>query len=254
MREILDQLFASGSDPIEAARRNMRPRLRQRFYRTVGVAEIDGFCIVLDGKPVRTPARRPLAAPSGELAQAIAAEWEAQREVVDPARMPLTRLANVIIDGVADAPQAVAEEIGKFLASDLLCYRAEAPQPLVERQARAWNPVIDWARDTLRAHFLIVTGVTFVTQPAETIAAAREAIPDEPWALGALASATALTGSALLALALWHGRLTVEQAWEAAHVDEDWNMEHWGSDTFALERRAARLAELQAAHLVIQFS
>jgi chaperone required for assembly of F1-ATPase len=251
MPDIRDQLLASASDPIEAARRGMRPKLPRRFYRTVSVEERDGFCVLLDGKPVRTPARRQLAAPSRALAQLIAAEWEAQDEVIDPAQMPLTRLANVIIDGVAGAPHPVTAEIGKFLACDLLCYRAEAPQALVERQAEAWNPLIDWARDALGAHFVVGSGVTFVVQPAEAIAAASAAIPTDPWNLGALASATALTGSGLLALALMRGRLTVEQAWEAAHIDEDWNMERWGSDSLAVERRAARFAELSAAALVL---
>ena len=166
--------------------------------------------------------------------------------------MPLTRLANVIIDGVADASELVATEIAKYLNSDLLCYRAEEPHALIEREAADWDPILAWARNALGAHLVVGHGVVFVTQPAEAIEAARAAIPNDPWRLGALASATALTGSALLALALLHRRVTVEQAWQAAHVDEDWNMEHWGHDALALERRTARLAELQAAAVVLQ--
>ena len=137
MRDILDELFATGlPDPIEAARRGMRPKLRRRFFHAAGVAARDGFSVVLDGKPVRSPGGRPLAAPSRQLAEALAAEWEAQRDVIDPAQMPLTRLANVIIDGVADASESVATEIAKYLNSDLLCYRAEEPHALIEREAQ----------------------------------------------------------------------------------------------------------------------
>jgi chaperone required for assembly of F1-ATPase len=241
--------------PMQAAQRAMRAPLRQRLYRTAETSRTDdGFAVLLDGKPVRTPGRRPLAAPTQPLAAAIAAEWEAQRDVVDPARMPLTRLSNSIIDGVADAVAAVADEIGRYLASDLLIYRAEAPAQLVEREAGAWDPIIAWARDSLGARFVLAQGSVHVTQPPEALAAARTAIPAEPWRLGAVSSITTLTGSALLALALAHGRLTADQVWEAAHVDEDWNMEQWGRDALVLERRAYRFAELQAAadvlHLV----
>lgn len=254
MRDIFEELFVQEPlDPVEAARRNTRPRLRKRFYQAATVEpSAEGFRVLLDGKPIRTPARRVLAAPNQPLAQAIAAEWEAQRNVVDPAHMPLTRLANAIIDGVTDAPQPVADEIAKYLGSDLLCYRAESPATLVARQAAAWDPVLAWAREALGARFAVGSGVTFLAQPQDAVAAARAAIPSDPWRLGALASITSLTGSALLALALLNGNLTVEQAWQVAHIDEDWNMEQWGRDEMALERRAARHAEMQAAGTVLQ--
>jgi len=237
---------------MRAAQRAMRPPLRQRFYRGAEVNDTaEGFAVLLDGKPVRTPGRRALAAPARTLADAIAAEWQAQRDVVDPARMPLTRLANSIIDGVADNAVAVADEIGRYLASDLLLYRAEAPARLVEREAAAWDPVIAWARDDLGARFVLAQGSVHIVQPPEALAAARTAIPTDPWRLGAASSITTLTGSALLALALTHGRLTADQVWAAAHVDEDWNMEQWGRDALVLERRAYRFAELCAAAQVL---
>ena len=151
MRDLFEEIFANQPlDPTEAARRGMRPHLRRRFYARAEVAEgEDGFAVLLDGRPVKTPARRTLAAPTRALAEALAAEWEAQRDVVDPAKMPLTRLANSIIDGVADTPAAVAAEAEKYLASDLVCYRAEGPDGLVARQAGAWDPVIAWARASL---------------------------------------------------------------------------------------------------------
>jgi chaperone required for assembly of F1-ATPase len=253
MRDIFDDIFKNQPlDPTEAARRAMRPQLRRRFYQAAGVEKrSEGYAVLLDGRPVRTPARRTLAAPSQALAQALADEWEAQREVVDPALMPLTRLANSIIDGVADAVEPVQAEVAKFLASDLVCYRADGPDGLVARQAQHWDPLVAWARDTLGAQFALGAGVMFVKQPDDALAAAARAIPDEPWRLGALHAVTTLTGSALIALALAQGRLSTEDAWAAAHVDEDWNIAQWGEDAQAQERRAAREAEMQAAATVL---
>jgi len=249
LRDIFTDLFANARpDPIAAARRAMRPPLPRRFYRQAGIEEAEGgFRIVLDGRPVRTPARGFLVAPSRALAQALAAEWDAQGETIDPVAMPLTRLANTIIDGVVASPAAVAADIEKYLGSDLLFYRAEGPQRLVERQADRWDPVLAWAREALGARFTLAQGLVHAAQPESAVAAARAAIPADPWRLGALHAVTTLTGSALLALALMRGRLTADEAWEAAHVDEDWNMEQWGRDEIALERRAARRAEMDAA-------
>ena len=253
MRDIFTDLFTTEpADPTEAARRAMRPPLPRRFYRHAGVEEADGgFRIVLDGGPVRTPARGFLVAPSRALAQALAAEWDTQGEIIDPATMPLTRLANSIIDGVVASPAPVAAEIGKYLGSDLLFYRADGPQRLVERQERLWDPVLAWAREALGARFVLAQGVVHTAQPEGAIAAARAAIPNDPWRLGALHAITTLTGSALLALALARGHLTTDEAWDAAHVDEDWNMEQWGRDDIALARRAARRAEMDAAATVL---
>ncbi len=253
MRDLFEEIFINQPlDPTEAARRAMRPQLRRRFYERAEVADGEGsFGVVLDGRPVKTPARRLLAAPTRALAAALAAEWEAQRDVVDPAKMPLTRLANSIIDGVADAPAAVAADAEKYLASDLVCYRAEAPEGLVARQADAWDPVLAWAHEALGARFVLAQGMMYVVQPESALAAARAAFPRDPWRLGAFHAVATLTGSALIALALLNGRLTAEEAWQAAHVDEDWNMEFWGRDELALERRTQRWAEMQAACLLL---
>jgi chaperone required for assembly of F1-ATPase len=259
MRDLFEDMFSNQPlDPTESARRAMRPQLRRRFYERAAVEEegADGekheFRILLDGRPIRTPARRTLAAPTRALADAIAAEWEAQRDVIDPAKLPLTRLANSIIDGVADATAAVAAEVEKYLASDLLFYRAERPDGLVAREAAAWDPVLAWAREALGARFVTAQGMVHVPQPEQAMAAASAAIPRGPWPLGAVHAITTLTGSALIAIALARGALTIEQAWAAAHVDEDWNMDFWGRDEVALERRAARFAEMQAAATVLQ--
>ncbi len=243
---------SSPQNPVEAVRRATRPILRRRFYAKAGTeAAAEGYAVRLDGKPVRTPARRILAAPTPALARAIAAEWEAQRDLIDPAKMPLTRLANAIIDGVADRPSPVAAEVQKYLATDLVCYRAGGPQGLVERQSRHWDPIVAWARDALGAHFNLGEGVIHVVQLEAALAGAGAAIPSDPWRLGAVHAVTTLTGSALIALALAHARLTADEAWQAAHVDEDWNMEQWGGDEIALGRRAFRFAELQAAATVL---
>ena len=263
MRDIFEDLFAQETldeppDPMTAARRGMRPALRARFYQNAQVGESgDGFAILLDGKPVRTPARRTLAAPVRALADAIAAEWQAQHERIDPAAMPLTRLANAIIDQVAAAPRPVRAEIEKYLGSDLLCYRASTPEALIARQAECWDPVLAWACETFGARFALAAGVVHVPQPPDAVAAAAAALPSadgsahDIWRLGALNVVTTLTGSALLALALAAGRLDAEAVWAAAHVDEDWNMEFWGRDELALKRRAFHFAELQAAAAVL---
>lgn len=256
MREIFDELFRTEPlDPVEAARKSVRRQLRKRFYREAGAGPDNA--VHLDGKPVMTPKRRALKAPAAEIARAIAQEWEAQREAIDPGAMPLTRLANAVIDGIADAPAAVRDEIVKYLGSDLVFYRADAPEGLVELQAQAWDPLIAFARDRLGARFVLAQGIVHQPQPREAIAAAAKSIPSEPspdeiWRLGALAVITTITGSALIALALGAGALDADAAWAAAHVDEDWNTARWGEDAELKARRAARRAEFDAAVLVLK--
>jgi chaperone required for assembly of F1-ATPase len=253
MRDIFEEIFVQAPlDPVEAVRRSTRQQLRRRFYKRAHVDQDDaGFAIRLDGRAVRTPARHVLEVPTRALADALAAEWNAQAELIDPMNMPLTRLANSIIDGVVDAPAAVTAEIEKYLASDLVVYRAQGPQGLVARQVEAWDPIVDWARETLRARFVLAQGIAFVPQQAAALTAAGAAIPRDPWRLGALNAITTLTGSALIGLAVLAGRLSAEAAWAAAHVDEDWNMEFWGRDELALERRASHFAEMKAAVMVL---
>ncbi len=255
MRDIFSEIFENQPlDPTEAARRAVRPRLRKRFYTRaeVGDRTEQGFPVLLDGKQMFTPAHRTLAAPSSELAEAITAEWNAQAEEIDPARMPLTRLANAVIDAVAEKPAEVVAEIEQYLGSDLVFYRAEAPEGLIARQALHWDPLLAWARETYGARFVLGEGVIHVRQPDEAIAAMRAGIPSDPWRLGALSAITSLTGSALIALALATGPIDVEAAWAAAHVDEDWQMAQWGRDELALARRAFRETEMRAAARVFE--
>jgi chaperone required for assembly of F1-ATPase len=254
MRDVFEEIFSEEDlerpDPTESARRNMRS-LRRRFYTDAAVVPgAAGFAVTLDGRPVRTPARRALAAPVRPLAEAIAAEWRAQAEFVDPAGMPHTRLANTTIDGVAAARDEVAAEIAKYLETDLVCYRADSPAGLVARESLHWDPVLAWARG-LGADFAVGTGVIHVAQPARAIATVRARLPRDPWRLGAAHAITTLTGSALIALAVAEGALDRDAAWAAAHVDEDWNTELWGRDELALARRTFRSAEMAAAARVL---
>ena len=254
MRELFDEVAGhSPLDPEEAVRRATRAPRRQRFYARVGVVEApDGFVITLDDKPVRTPSGRALAAPNREIADGIVAEWDGQQETIDPLTMPLTRLANSVIDAVVDRVEAVIDDVAKYFGSDLLFYRAGHPEALVAREAAHWDPIVFWAADALGAHFILAEGIVHVRQPDSAIAAARAALPTNAWSIAALHVVTTLTGSALLALALMHGVIDQDQAWAAAHVDEDWNIEQWGGDEEVAARRAARLVDFRAAATVLK--
>ncbi len=254
MRELFDEVTGKFSvDPREASRNSSRTPPRKRFYTSAGVNEgPDGFAVTLDGKPIRTPGKNALAAPVRELAETMAAEWNAQKEEIDPMSMPLTRLANSVIDGVVGNVQAVADDAAKYFETDLLFYRAGFPEALVDRQARHWDPVLRWAADHLGAHFILTEGVMHVQQPETAVSAACGAMPTEAWAVGAFHLATSVTGSAMLALALKHGVLDEAQVWAAAHVDEDWNREKWGVDEEVEARRAARQMDFAAAAMVLK--
>jgi chaperone required for assembly of F1-ATPase len=254
MRELFDEVAGqSPLDPQEAVRRAARTPRRKRFYASTGIGEAEGgFAVTLDGKPIRTPSGRVIRIPSQEIAQAVAAEWEAQAEVIDPLTMPLTRFANSVVEAVVDRVGLVTDDIAKYFNSDLLFYRAGHPEALVEREARHWDPVLFWVAGELGAHFILAEGIVHISQPEQAVAAARAALPDDPWSVAALHVVTTLTGSALLALALQRGLLDADQVWAAAHVDEDWNAEQWGADEEATERRAARAVDFRAAARIIK--
>ena len=253
MRELFEEAASQPPpDPRESARASARTPQRKRFYKEASVTEAEGgFAITLDGKPIRTPSRRQVVIPSRELADAVAAEWAAQGETIDPVTMPLTRVANSVVEGVVDRVELVAEDLAKYFESDLLFYRAGHPEGLVAREAAHWDPVLFWAAETLGAHFILSEGVMHVKQPDEAVEAARAALPGDAWSVAALHVVTTLTGSALLALALAHGVRDAGQVWAAAHVDEDWNIEQWGLDEEAASRRAARLRDFEAAVAVL---
>ncbi|MER8709591.1 ATP12 family chaperone protein [Mesorhizobium sp. M1088] len=254
MRDILNDLEAgkllSDPDPVRRAQIQMKTPLPKRFYKTVAVAPVeDSFAVHLDGKPVRTPAKALLALPTEKAAALVAEEFAAQEETINPVTMPVMRLVNTAIDGVASDPQAVLEDILRFASSDLLCYRADAPQGLVERQNQLWDPVIDWVRSALGARFHLAEGVIHVEQPRESIALLGQHLAQraDPLRLAAIHVMTSLTGSALLALAVDFGELDGEAAWAAGHVDEDWQAEQWGHDAEAVARRATRKRDMMAA-------
>lgn len=253
MRELFEEsLGPSPLDPEEAVHQSTRTGQRKRFYTSASVKKTpEGFAVLLDDKPVRTPSRNLLAAPVREIAAVIVAEWEAQQNVIDPVTMPMTRLANSVIDGVTGRVDAVVEDIARYFETDLLFYRAGHPDVLVARESAHWDPVLFWAAETLGAHFILTEGIVHVRQPDQAIAAARAALPSDPWAAGALHVVTTLTGSALLALALMFGRLDTDQVWAAAHVNEDWNSEQWGVDEEAAARQAVRLIDFRAAAAVL---
>ena len=256
MRDILSDLSdaMSDPDPVRRAQIQMKRPLPKRFYKDVStdLAE-EGFRILLDGRPVRTPAKKLLAVPTQPIADRLKAEWDGQGEEIDPAKMPVTRLVNTAVDGVADNFDAVLEEIVRFAGTDMICYRADSPEGLVERQRDGWDPVIRWAADAKGARFILVEGVIHQEQPAAAIAAFAAALSAyrHPLALACLHTVTTLTGSALLALALAEGFIDADKAWSLAHVDEDWQIEHWGTDEEAFRRRELRRAEMDVAASVL---
>jgi chaperone required for assembly of F1-ATPase len=254
MRELFDEVAGqSPLDPQEAARRGARTPQRKRFYAKADVIEADGgFAIALDGKPIRTPSGRIITAPSREIAQAIAAEWEAQQDKIDPLTMPMTRFANSVVEAVVDRVDDVTADIARYFSSDLLFYRAGHPDALVARETAHWDGVLFWAAENLGAHFILAEGIVHVPQPDAAIAAARAALPTDPWLIAAMHVLTTLTGSALLALALFHGVRDGDEVWAAAHVEEDFNAEQWGLDEEAAARRAARLVDFEAATRILK--
>lgn len=228
--------------------------LAKRSYKqvTTDAGGGEGTALKLDGKPVRTPGKAALRLPTPALAEAVAEEWRAQGERIDPLTMPLTRLANSTIDGVVGREQAVIDDIMAHAGSDLVCYRAGGPDGLVKAQAMHWDPVLAWAKAALGAPLMLAEGVGHVGQPDTSLDRLRQALVGrEAFSLAALHVMTALTGSALLALAVAQGRLTPEQAWEAAHVDEDWQIGKWGEDAEAAQRRENRWRDFAAAARVL---
>lgn len=243
-------------DPTLAAKLAARTQLPRRFYKHAQIAPTEqGFELRLDGKAARTPARVPLAVPTAPLGEAMRQEWEAQGDKIDPATMPITRLANSAIDGVRNAMDSVREDIVRYGLTDLLYYRAVDQESLAERQREVWDPVIAGftARHGVRP--ALTAGVMHVDQPealAPALARALQAF--EPFGLTAVHIMTTLTGSALLALAVAEGELEVDEAWRAAHVDEDWQIARWGEDEEAMARRRRRERDMRAAAMVVRMA
>jgi chaperone required for assembly of F1-ATPase len=221
----------------------------KRFYKEVTVVPAEGgFAIQLDGRPVRTPARAPLAVPTAALAEAIAAEWRGQGETVDPATMPMTGLANAAIDHVATSKAAFAAGVARYAQSDLLCYRADGPEALVARQAAAWEPLLDWARARYDVAFAVTQGIIPVPQPDETLTRLGAAVAVlDPFTLTGLSTLVTLSGSLVCGLAVVEGGQDLDAIWQAAEIDEAWQVEQWGEDAEAAARSARRRADFATA-------
>ncbi|UAK26001.1 ATP12 family chaperone protein [Sphingomonas nostoxanthinifaciens] len=221
----------------------------RRFY--TDVATNDG-AILLDGRPVRTPARAPLVLPTTMLAEAVAAEWRAQGETIDPRAMPLTGLANAAIDRVAPDPAAFARPLAAYGETDLLCYRADAPDDLVATQAEAWDPLLAWARRRYDVDFVVTVGIVHVAQPPETVLRLAAALGTcDAFALAALSPLVTIGGSLVAALALTEGAIAADAAFDLTHLDELWQVEHWGEDALARDTREHHRADfLAAAHFL----
>lgn len=249
-----------GPDDTDGPRDRMRSAERarplpKRFYETVDYAlteDGESFVVRLDGKPVRTPAKAYLAVSQQPIAAVLVEEWEAQKDFINPATMPMTRLVNSAIDGVARVPHEVKAEIVRYAGNDLLCYRAANPDRLPQLQDMAWSPLVRWMDERFGARFVLTEGVVHVEQFPEALEAVERAIGNpDPVSLAALSTVNALTGSAILALAVAYGRLSAEEAWAAAHVDEDFQISLWGGDDEAEARRAARWQDMRTAGLVL---
>jgi chaperone required for assembly of F1-ATPase len=219
--------------------------LPKRFYKSVAVTNQLG--IALDGRNVKTPLRAPLVLPTRPLAEAVAAEWDAQVDVINPHAMPLTKLANTAIDRATAEKSKIAAEILEFAGSDMVCYRAESPAGLVQRQITLWDPVIVWAKADLSVDFTTVNSITHKRQPPAALQALEAHIKLlDPFSFVAVHNLTTLTGSALLAAMVATGKIRPDAAWLAANLDEDWQIEIWGEDEEAMARRAGRFTEFSA--------
>ncbi|MCV0427520.1 MAG: ATPase [Roseibium sp.] len=254
MRDFIEVLHEDAAkNPEQRARELSKRELPKRFYKEATyVATEDGFAIQLDGRQVKTPGKATLLLPNEALGAAVAAEWASQEKEINPAAMPLTRIANSALDAVSVRFDEVAEDITKFAGNDALCYRADDPQSLVDQQRNLWDPVVEWAGDLLGGRFVLIEGIMHKAQPDALLEAYRARIAGEtPLRLAALHTATSLTGSALLALALNEGRLSADDVWKAAHVEEDFNIDRWGDDAEAAQIRAYKRTEFDAASLIL---
>ena len=226
-------------------------QLPKKFFKqavAVPTVDGDGFGIELDSRALKTPRRERLQLPTRALGEAVAAEWNELEDVIDPALLPLTKLANTAIDGILCREREVHDDIVRYIGNDLLFYRAETPDALAKRQAASWDPILRWFEETYGAGFMVTAGIMPIEQDIRSVAKAASALSNETaMTLAPLHVMTTLTGSALLAIAHHHGALDIEAVWNAAHVDEDWQIEQWGEDAEAMARRQVRRGELEKA-------
>jgi chaperone required for assembly of F1-ATPase len=219
----------------------------KRVYKKVAVEAVDGgYRVTLDGKPLHTPARSPLVLPQRALIDAIAAEWDAQIEKVQPETMPVMQLVSTAIDRVMPQRDLIAADTAGYAATDLVCYRAELPVELVARQHRTWQPLVDWVRREFDSPLTVTVGVMPRVQPAEALQALRRAVDGlDDLELTALQALTSVCGSLVIALALRGGFIDADQAWAASQLDETFQIEKWGEDAAAAKRRQALLTDIR---------
>lgn len=232
---------------------NWKPK---RFWKEATVAEIDaGWQVLLDGRQVRTPAKAVLIVPTKAYAEAVAAEWDAQLEEVDPATMPVTRSANAAIDKLSIQREEVIDMLAAYGETDLLCYRATEPQELVLRQAEKWDPILAWANAQFGVALRPISGVMFAQQPGESLPRLRAEIATfDSFSLAAFHDLVALSGSLVLALAVTSGQLDADTAWSLSRLDEDWQAEQWGIDEEAAEAAAIKEQAFAMAARVFSLS
>lgn len=252
MRDMLyPGVVPSDPNPMRRAQNAMaRQVLPKRFYKSVQIIEKEKqYAISLDDRPALTPGRKPLALPTRAGAQLLAGEWEAQVDVIDPARMHATRMANTGIDSIGARLAEVQADIAGYAGSDLVCYRAGEPDGLHEAQNKHWNPVVDWAAEALGARMSLAEGIIHQAQSPEALERIAQcvALENEPVRLAALHVLTSMSGSCLVALMVRAGALEPEAAFRASTVDEDWNIQLWGQDAEAAVRQASRKDEFLAA-------
>ena len=215
----------------------------KRFWTEASVSETEGgYAVLLDGRGVKTPAKTSLVVPTVELARAIADEWDAQEGTIDPTTMPFTRSANAAIDKVTHQFDEVVNLLAEYGETDLLCYRADAPVELTQRQAKAWDPLLGWAKDTFGADLSPAMGVMFVEQPAQSLKQLKSALLDQSvFQLTATYDLISISGSLILGLAVCKGKISAQEAWDLSRIDEMWQIEQWGED-----EEAAAVAEIKA--------
>jgi chaperone required for assembly of F1-ATPase len=221
----------------------------KRFYKDVSIAPAEGgFAVLLDGKPVKTPSRKPLLLPTEKLATAVAEEWRVQGDTVVATSMPLLRLSNTVIDGVTANRADVISAILRFGENDLLCYRTHQPPDLAQRQRDGWDPLLDWVRLRFSARMMLADGLTHVDQSPDALAALREALEGyDAFTLAGVHVIGSITGSLVLALAVAEGYIPGAYAFEISRIDETYQAEKWGADDEAVKRAAALAHELDKA-------
>lgn len=255
MRDMLEDAQKHRDDGYGRAQAHVKQHLPKRFYKDAGVTVVDGgFAVTLDGRATKTPGKVPVVVPVAGIATAMAEQWAAQGQEIDPETMPMVRLVNSALEGGEAVIPAFRDEIVKFAGNDLLLYRVDSPQELVADHEALWDGVLV----TLARHFGVTfqptIGIIHQPQPASTLARLGDALQDEGlFVLAALVNITSLTGSGLLAIGLWHQLFTPDYVWQVAHVDEDFQIRQWGEDEEAVARRVKRRIEFDTAVQLLEF-